>query len=483
MASPETPAEPGPSVPADSVKVMDGSTTKHEKTANGTGLPDSVEPSERTPSEASAPSEATPSKLFVDPRASIIPTPDPRIPAATKPTSSLLTPPSFLRRRSPAAAASISSPETLAQAGILTAPPDPSSIATFLTWTIASFLAISSWLFPFLPIATWLRTPPSPAASTAAASSSSPSAPTPSHQLGSRRRQDVRSPIPDATESSPAFDPAETLEGAASRMVQRKPSRRGMSGGEGEDSDAGGSSSSATNTPGTGRRKSVSGKLRKRASTTSLGRKRSSAPPLPPPPASWLERARRWMAGGGDTAVPRGVGRRKVAMKTLVLDLDETLIHSTSAGSRYHDHVIEVLVEKHVCLYYVYKRPYCDLFLKKVSEWYKVVIFTASMPEYADPVIDWLDTHRTLVSRRFFRESCTLYTNGYTKNLALVEPDLSQVCLVDNSPVSYAMNKENGIPIEAWTSDTSDEALLDLLPFLDALRFCEDVRSVLSLRL
>jgi len=40
---------------------------------------------------------------------------------------------------------------------------------------------------------------------------------------------------------------------------------------------------------------------------------------------------------------------------------------------------------------------------------------------------------------------------------------------------------ENGIPIEGWLSDPNDEALLDLLPFLDALRFTEDVRSVLSL--
>jgi TFIIF-interacting CTD phosphatase-like protein len=40
---------------------------------------------------------------------------------------------------------------------------------------------------------------------------------------------------------------------------------------------------------------------------------------------------------------------------------------------------------------------------------------------------------------------------------------------------------ENGIAIEGWINDPHDEALLDLLPFLDALRFTEDVRSILSL--
>lgn len=41
----------------------------------------------------------------------------------------------------------------------------------------------------------------------------------------------------------------------------------------------------------------------------------------------------------------------------------------------------------------------------------------------------------------------------------------------------------NGIPIEGWTHDPSDEALLDLLPVLDSLRFAQDVRHVLGLRI
>ncbi|KAL2920375.1 Nuclear envelope morphology protein 1 [Polyrhizophydium stewartii] len=196
-------------------------------------------------------------------------------------------------------------------------------------------------------------------------------------------------------------------------------------------------------------------------------------------------------------------GGRERRKKTLVLDLDETLIHSTSRGSRRYDFMVEVLIDKHVCLYYVYKRPHVDLFLRKAAEWFKIVIFTASMPEYADPVIDWLDGNRTIVSKRYFRQSCTARNGTFVKNLEIVESDLSQVCLIDNAPFSYGRRRaaaemvemaetvgltggvqaDNGIPIDTWIDDPHDEALLDLLPFLDALRFAEDVRSVLSLRM
>ncbi|KAF9500150.1 NIF-domain-containing protein [Pleurotus eryngii] len=189
---------------------------------------------------------------------------------------------------------------------------------------------------------------------------------------------------------------------------------------------------------------------------------------------------------------------QRVPRKTLVLDLDETLIHSTSRpmpmsgssgffgfGRRNNGpgHTVEVILGGKRTVYHVYKRPFADFFLRTVSSWYTLVIFTASMQEYADPVIDWLDAGRGILGRRLFRDSCTQLPSGtYSKDLAVVEQDLSNVCLIDNSPISYRINEANGIPIEGWTNDPSDEALLDLLPVLDSLRFTNDVRRVLSLR-
>ncbi|SCZ87285.1 BZ3500_MvSof-1268-A1-R1_Chr2-2g04751 [Microbotryum saponariae] len=182
----------------------------------------------------------------------------------------------------------------------------------------------------------------------------------------------------------------------------------------------------------------------------------------------------------------------RLTPKVLVLDLDETLIHSTSrpyASSRKSAglkvRLVEVVLEGRSTVYTVYKRPWVDYFLRKVSTWYTVIIFTASLPEYADPVIDWLDGGDGgggMVGGRLFRSDC-LHSNGtYVKDLSVVDADLSKVCLVDNSPVSYAINQANGIPIEGWINDPNDECLLDLLPMLDSLRFTNDVRRVLGLR-
>ena len=144
----------------------------------------------------------------------------------------------------------------------------------------------------------------------------------------------------------------------------------------------------------------------------------------------------------------------ELAQKTLVLDLDETLIHSLAKGGRMSSgHMVEVKLSsptafnglsvgpQHPILYYVHKRPYCDDFLKKVSKWYNLVVFTASVQEYADPVIDWLEQERKFFSARYYRQHCTFRNGAYIKDLSSVEPDLSKVMILDNSPLSYIFHE------------------------------------------
>lgn len=144
--------------------------------------------------------------------------------------------------------------------------------------------------------------------------------------------------------------------------------------------------------------------------------------------------------------------------KTLILDLDETLIHSMSKGGRMNNgHMVEVRLNaaslglrgagsgggmaQHPILYWVNKRPYCDEFLRRIFKWYNLVIFTASVQEYADPVIDWLESERKFFSARYYRQHCTYRQGAYIKDLSSVEPDLSKVMILDNSPLSYLFHE------------------------------------------
>ena len=53
--------------------------------------------------------------------------------------------------------------------------------------------------------------------------------------------------------------------------------------------------------------------------------------------------------------------------------------------------VISVVIEGIVHCVYVIKRPGCDEFLQKLAEHYELLIYTASLSKYADPLLDILD--------------------------------------------------------------------------------------------
>eukprot|EP01132_Coremiostelium_polycephalum_P004878 gene4878-6084_t len=168
--------------------------------------------------------------------------------------------------------------------------------------------------------------------------------------------------------------------------------------------------------------------------------------------------------------------------KTLILDLDETLVHSTLKPVTHHHLTVNVVIEDVDCTFYVIKRPHVDYFIEKVSEWYDIVIFTASMRQYADPLLDQLD-QKKLMKKRLFRESCLEKDGNFIKDLSIIQQDLATTIIVDNSPIAYSNNIENALPIDNWMGDNpSDESLLTLLPFLEVLRYVNDVRSILSLR-
>lgn len=152
--------------------------------------------------------------------------------------------------------------------------------------------------------------------------------------------------------------------------------------------------------------------------------------------------------------------------KTLVLDLDETLIHSRLKENEKPNNSKKILI-----------RPGLNEFLKKVSELYEVVIYTASLKKYADSIIDAIDPNK-LISYRLYRDHCNLEEGVYTKNLGRLGRDLKNVIILDNLYTSYSRFPYNGITVETWTNDKHDTELRDIMPVLELLTKVDDIRKV-----
>lgn len=162
----------------------------------------------------------------------------------------------------------------------------------------------------------------------------------------------------------------------------------------------------------------------------------------------------------------------------MVIDLDETLVHSSFKPISNADFVVPVEIDGTVHQVYVLKRPYVDEFLQKMGELYECVLFTASLAKYADPVADLLDKWGVFRAR-LFRESCVFYRGNYVKDLGRLGRELQRVLIVDNSPASYIFHPDNAVPVASWFDDMGDTELRDLIPFLERLSKVDNVYSVL----
>ncbi|XP_014118507.1 PREDICTED: CTD nuclear envelope phosphatase 1-like, partial [Pseudopodoces humilis] len=105
-----------------------------------------------------------------------------------------------------------------------------------------------------------------------------------------------------------------------------------------------------------------------------------------------------------------------------------------------------------------------------VSQWYELVVFTASMEIYGCAVADRLDNNRCILGRRYYRQHCTLELGSYIKDLSVVHSDLSSIVILDNSPGAYRSH-----PGElTWSPGVPN------IPETFPEMFTADVRSVLS---
>ncbi|VVB08078.1 unnamed protein product [Arabis nemorensis] len=169
--------------------------------------------------------------------------------------------------------------------------------------------------------------------------------------------------------------------------------------------------------------------------------------------------------------------------KTIVLDLDETLVHSSMEKPEVpYDFVVNPRIDGQILTFFVIKRPGVDEFLKKIGEKYQIVVFTAGLREYASLVLDKLDPERRVIARSFYRDACSEIDGRLVKDLGFVMRDLRRVVIVDDNPNSYALQPENAFPIKPFSDDLDDVELKKLEEFLngDSCDKFEDMRLALK---
>ena len=170
--------------------------------------------------------------------------------------------------------------------------------------------------------------------------------------------------------------------------------------------------------------------------------------------------------------------------KTLVLDLDETLVYCSLQPHPKADSILPVsLQDKETCIY-LKKRPGLDSFLTAASERFELVLFTASLPNYAIPVISEIDPNG-LIDHALFRDHCEHTQSGFVKDLSKLGRNMHEIIIIDvnptqNSPIAYSRQPENGLPISSYFGEEGDKELSRLIPILKAASETQDMLSLLQ---
>ena len=180
---------------------------------------------------------------------------------------------------------------------------------------------------------------------------------------------------------------------------------------------------------------------------------------------------------------------KNCSKKILLLDLDETLIHAdfncehdqTNSKSLKYDKIINFISDNDENISVgIFIRNGVKNFLTEVSKYFDVGIFTASVKEYADAVINFLDPEKKLIKYRLYRNNCILFNEIFSvKDLRILNIDLKNVILIDNSMYSFAAQLTNGVLINSFYGNKNDNELYNLLNYLlNFVLYAKDVRDV-----
>lgn len=192
-------------------------------------------------------------------------------------------------------------------------------------------------------------------------------------------------------------------------------------------------------------------------------------------------------------SIPRDISRNKLITlpkspyyfqkKTLIFDLDETLVHCNESADLPCDVILNINfgiglnIDAGINL-----RPFARESLWKLAKYFEILVFTASNINYAQSVVNFLDPNQEVIQHSLSREQCIFTNDGFfIKDLRILgNRNLEDVILVDNAPYSFGLQVNNGIPILPFYNDKNDKEMIKLTDFLIGIADCNDVRTKIS---
>ncbi len=162
----------------------------------------------------------------------------------------------------------------------------------------------------------------------------------------------------------------------------------------------------------------------------------------------------------------------------IVLDLDETLIHSSDLriSSDFEFGSFSVLV-----------RPFAKEFVRYLLDRFDVGIWTSSTFDYASEILHGLGFNQDEFAFVWAREKCTisydseLMTQVYVKDLVKLKKfgySLARILAIDDSPEKLSRQFGNLIRVSEWTGDSQDDELMRLLKYIVKVGSYPSVRRI-----
>ncbi len=168
--------------------------------------------------------------------------------------------------------------------------------------------------------------------------------------------------------------------------------------------------------------------------------------------------------------------------KLIVLDIDETLIHSYEKEVSDFDFKFNSDED----IFYTKKRPFLDEFIEYCFDNFKVAVWTSADRDYASQILKNIGITESDLLFFYSRENCSIkldhelgiYIDIKPLNKIKDKISLDKVLIIDDKPETARNNYGNLIRIKAFKDDNDDSELLKLISYLEKIKNEPDFRRI-----